>query len=284
MSEKSYIQRSCNTSQLLTAMYIRKPYTPLANSTLNEKFNIHKDEVPAVGEYPHLGLWCIGRGAHQLVVKSGGGSSPMNTPIYATDNSLELATPFVARELTNDLSEIERGRYALREVREINGVMYALYWARWLDMSNVSQVTELQVTEDGEVVSSKSYNPAPESLEPPARNYDDTALETSRQRITTYAEIGVSFTEQDVKEFIDACIVMYNDPTAAVITEIGMLSGIERSLPTATSGGQSMMNESIATQLNAHVSTYQAVHLSSKGFDLTILTGSGEPLTVPESV
>lgn len=284
MSEKSYIQRSCNTSQLLTSMYIRKPYVPLANSTLNEKFNINPDEVPAVGEYPSLGLWCIGRGAHQLVSKAAGGSSPMSTPIFATDNSLELITPFVVRELTNDLSTIERRKYALREVREIKGKTYALYWACNLDMNNVSQVTELQITEDGEVVSTKLYTPSPESLEPPARNYNDSALATSRQRVTTYAAINVSFTEQDVKELIDACIIMYDDPTAAVVTEIGMLSGVPRSLPTGTAGGQEMMTESIAVQLNAHVSTYQAVHLSSKGFDLSIITGAGEPLTVPESI
>lgn len=284
MSEKSYIQRSCNTGQLLTSMYIRKPYVPLTNSTLNEKFSINPDEIPAVGEYPSLSLWCIGRGAHQLVSKTSGGSSPMRTPIFATDNSLELITPFAIRELTNDFSAAERQKYALREVREINGITYALYWARYLDMSNVSQVTELQITEDGEVVSSGLYNPAPESLEPPARNYNDTSVETSRQRVTTYASIDVSFSEDDVQELIDACTILYNDPTAAVVTEIGMLSGIPRSMPISTASGQEMMNESVAVQLNAHVSTYQAVHLGSKGFDLSIITGAGEPLTVPESV
>jgi len=284
MSNKSYIQRICNTQQILTAMYIRKPFTPLANSTLNLKFGVNPDEVPADGEYPRLGFWCIGRGAHQLVSKDSGGSSPMDTPIYATDNSVELATPFVARELTDDLTSIERLRYGVREVREINGKVYALYWLRRLDMDNVSQVTELQTTENGEVIASKPYTPAPESLSPAARNYSDTALTTSRQRVITYAKIEVNFTEDDVKELMDACTILYNDPTAATVTEIGIVSGIDRERPIQTAGGQDMMREVICAQLNAHIHTYQALHLASKGFDLSIMTGAGEPITVPETV
>lgn len=284
MSNKSYIQRISNAQQILTAMYIRKPFTPLANSTLNTKFMVNENEMPAEDEYPHLGYWCAGLGAHQLVSTTAGGSAPMSTPIYATDNSVQIATPFVARELSNDLSAVERRKYGIREVREVNGKVLALYWLRKLDLDTVNQVTELQLTEDGEVVSSKPYTPAPESLTPPARNYTDSVVDTSRQRLITYAEILITFTEADVKEFMDACALLYGDENTATLTEIGICTGIERERPIVTDGGQALMQEVVCAQLNAHVSTYQALHLSSNGFDMKIRTGAGEPITVPESV
>lgn len=284
MATKSYVQRSFNVSELLSAMYLGKPHIPKANSLLNTLWNVNPNERPAEGEYPSLALYGIGRGAHQLVSKEIGGSAPLKTPIYATDNGMELPMPFVVRELSNDLTPAERQKYAMREVRDIDGVLHAIYWLRWLNLDNVSQVTELQVVEDGEVISSKPYNPTPESLQPSPRNYDDASLKTSRKRCISYFNIPVAFNENDTMELINACTILYNDPTAAVVSEIMLASGIRRELPTPEESGTSMMTEVVAAQMNAHASTYQVLYSSSKGFAIDILSGAGEPITVPESV
>lgn len=284
MSQKSYVQRAFNPSELLTAMYLGKPYSPKANSLLNTLWGVYPDERPQENEYPRLGLFGVGGGAHQLVSKESGGSSPMSTPIYATDNGMNNPLPLVVRELTNDLTPIERQRFAMREVREIDGVMYAIYWLRWINLDNVQQVSELEIVEDGEVISRKPYNPAPESLEPPLRSYDDESLSTSRQRITTYFQIPVTFDAADTAEFVNACTVMTGDPTTAVISEIILASAVPRELPIQSATGNEVMREAICAQQNAHCSTYHVLYATSTGFNMDIKTGAGEPVTVPESV
>eukprot|EP00493_Phyllostaurus_siculus_P004884 UN04911 len=62
MATKSYVQRSFNVSELLSAMYLGKPHIPKANSLLNTLWNVNPNERPAEGEYPSLALYGIGRG------------------------------------------------------------------------------------------------------------------------------------------------------------------------------------------------------------------------------
>ena len=66
------VQRTIFSAHLQTCKSLKRPFTILPNSTLNQKFNLFASEVPGVGEYPVLGYLGIGnKGANYDVTGTG---------------------------------------------------------------------------------------------------------------------------------------------------------------------------------------------------------------------
>ena len=74
-------------------------------------------------------------------------------------------------------------------------------------------------------------------------------------------------------------MVMYNSEDYAFISEIGLVSGINRTVTVPNGSGSSFhFNEVIAAQTCHHISALQPVKSQRGGFDIDLEVGAIEPL------
>ena len=113
-------------------------YKPLDNTTLNEKFNIFLTEKPKdATTYPTLGYYCLGIGGSVILEEEPDYTFNEHSPL---DGALFNHIPFCMREVTLDLDEVEKSKYRLRVVEEINGKEYACYYAKPINSIAVKQL------------------------------------------------------------------------------------------------------------------------------------------------
>lgn len=280
--KSEYTQRTANLAVLESAMYLRLPFTPLPNTTLNEKFSVNENVTLAENEYPSLGYWGIGRGGHKLQASADSGVNIVPEVHAANHSALYKHLPFVIRTLDNDLGDVERAKYALRVIEEIRGVEYVVYYLKRLDMAPVSIEVSHSVYENGTLKSEVPYAPSIDDLSPEPSNNDSYVSETVDERIKAKGSIRIDFTSDDVNEVLNACAIKYQDTTYAIVSEICLCSGVDRVTASPLGAGTIQMNEVGMAQVNNFVSTFQLLELSN-GFYVDIDTGAGEPLSVSAS-
>ena len=96
------VQRTIFSAHLQTCKSLKRPFTILPNSTLNQKFNLFASEVPSVGEYPVLGYIGIGNKGATYDVTGAGFVLTTPIPHLPRHASLYNFIPFVIRDITND--------------------------------------------------------------------------------------------------------------------------------------------------------------------------------------
>ena len=278
----TYSQRMIHVGHLQNALYMRKPYIPLPNSTLNQKFGVNADVTLEDGEYPYLGYFCIGRGGHAHEAAADSGVNIVPVESLANHSALKKHLPFVCRPLDNDLGDIEREKYALRVIEEHHGVQYAVYYLRRLELDAAEPIVEVIVLEDGEIVSRTPYTPSINDLSPQAITINQgDYIPTEGKHLKAYATVNILFTEADVQEVLNAVAIIYQDESYGIISEIGLCSGVDRTVSSPDGiGGTITMKEACVVQLNNAISTLQPINFSKSKFNVDIDVGSAEPLTV----
>jgi len=113
---------------------------------------------------------------------------------------LDNLIPFVAREVSNDLTVTERNNYRLRKLKNIDGVLYALYYMKiWYDVGDV----DINVYEyDSEVLTLS------EEVIPPADT--DWSMYTSSpgQIVTVGAPAYVNLSNLDMANIYSAALLL----------------------------------------------------------------------------
>ena len=103
-------QRTLYNVDLYLNIMLRKDYKIIANTSLNEKFDIlSKVPVPA-GVYPTLQYWAIGTGGNNVIGNTTGFSYSEHTPL---DGALFNHVPFIMRPVTDDLTALEKSKYRI---------------------------------------------------------------------------------------------------------------------------------------------------------------------------
>ena len=274
------ITRTLWGADLQTALALNLPYTPRENTTLNEKLGIATNQsIDPAGQKPAIQYLCIGNGGHKHM--TGADGSPYTTPVNhrASDAALFKHLPFVLREVNNDLSVAERAQYGLRRMEVHNGTNYFAYYLKRMDLSAV--VSELQYTTvlDG-VTTTTPYSPTSDNLNPEQPVMPSTGvITTSGDYLSTSAIVPLFFTEQDVANLVEVAEIMYENPYMAVISEIGLCSGVDKVI-TGPGPGNTQINyeEAIGVQIATFVTTHYSMSFSNKGFDLQLELGATEPL------
>lgn len=272
------ITRSVWGSALQTALLFGIKYTPEENSTLNEKFNIQSGVTPGAGDsiqIPHVKYMCIGNNGHKVI--TGADGIPYTNPVEheATDAALFNHLPFVLRETDNDLSAIERADYGLRKIENIEGVDYIAYYLKRMDLSSVAINLKKIIVLDGNS-SVIDYIPTNENLNPIHPELpNDEVISTDGVSISASALITLLFDAADVEELINVSKIIYGNDDRAMISEIGLCSGIDK---TVTSGSSTTYLEAICVQITTHITGYYPVGYSNRGFELQIEAGATEPL------
>lgn len=273
------VTRTVYGAAMQTAKFLGIPYEPVENSTLNERFDILANTAPSQDEEPYVAYYVIGNGGHQHISGASGVPYTMPRNHAATDAACFNHIPFVLRELDNDLSAVERQNYALRTIETIDGVEYAAYYAKRLNLENV-EVTMQKVTIDNGSQEEETFEPTNENLNPEPYDHDDEALiESSGEYVSGFAILTINFSANDAEELRNVAKIMYGDENYAIISEIALVSGVDRERMVVGEGGTEFsFNDVIAAQIVSFIATYYQLNMQNEGFTFTSNVGIAEPL------
>lgn len=255
------------------------PPTYPEHSTLNEKLGIQSGVLPTADQFPRLRYYTVGNRGHQLVVGANGIPKPEPVQHRATDAALYGHMPLVLRPVSNDLTAGERAKYALRREETHEGVRYAAYYLRRLDMTNVVPSMEYKVVSGGTEQTSP-FVPNSSNLNPTPPQVNNTGVNlTSGDYVSASARLSLSISEAEASELLNVAKVIYDDEGYAIISEIGLCTGVDKVVQvTSSAGGTFNFNEAIGVQIASHVDGLYPMVFASTGVQIALNVGAAEPL------
>ena len=218
------------------------------NTTLNQKFNIYPDAIPATGTLPNLKYFSVGRGGHRHIVGADGAPLTQLEWHRASHSALYSHLPFVARPIANDLSSAERSLYALRKLDTFSGEQYYLYYLKRMAPGTDSPKLLLTTIEDGNsntvpyIPSINDINPTPPELNP------DGSVPVSGQYLSATSPVALTLSENDLAELINAATVLFGNSAYGVISEVALVSGVDRTVTIDVNGESTTFEEAIVAQ------------------------------------
>lgn len=240
-------QRTLYNIDLHLCQLLQKPYEPLTNTTLNEKFNILPKTTLPTGVYPSLKYYAIGVGGESVLDGVDGFKYSEHSP---TDAALFQHIPFVMRNvLTNDLTDAEKANYRLRALEYHNGIQYACYYLKVItDFEIKPYFYSIKTLKEGTTVSSPTLsildtntsdllNPTPKSRSITFENSNTINY------ITKLAKLNFTLLPSDIADLKNSLDIL--ELSSSNITEIGVCTGID-----IVSAG---MSEVLAAQVAFHV-------------------------------
>ena len=248
------------------------------NSTLNQKFDLFPNEIFNSGETPTVKYLTIGNGGH--TASMGVDGLPLINPVPHSPRHAALYNhlPFIIREVGEDLTPSERLLYRLRVPRTIDGVNYMCYYAKVLDLSLVEPKIELRNNTDG-IITATDFTPSLADLNPvkPVIPVNGNITSTGNYLAST-AKIEFVMNEAEITELLNACNIIYGSDNYAFISEIGLCSGVDRTLMGNFGGPPSAYTEAVGVQIMNFISTAIPAYALSTSITQTIDVGSTSPL------
>lgn len=271
------ITRTVYGSALQSAMFAGLPFSMDNNTTLNEKFGVLAGQPPEAGKMPTAQYYCIGNGGHQLATGTGGVALVETVQHTATDAALYKHLPFALRLATNDLGPAQQAQYALRTPVIISGQSYFAYYLKRLNISGSAVNSTLQTVVNG-ITTSSNFIPTTSNLSPtpPVLNSAGANILAS-QYVNCSTTLPINLSQSECSEIMDAATLLYGDPAYAIISEIGICTGVDK-LITLTNG--QAFNEAVAVQISSFISTMHVVQYTATGISGSFDFGSSDPLLV----
>lgn len=273
------INRTIYGSYLQTCLLMKLPFEMMVSSTLNERFGINNGVAPAEGELPDFGYYVIGNGGHKMTMGANGRSKPEPVQHKGTDASCYSPIPFVMREQGNDLSPEQRKHYCLRRTETHGGRAYFVYYGRRVDKTNVRAVPQLVQVRDGNETSvpfvpdSSNLNPEPPALQPTGVNV------VSGDYVAVSAKLALVLTEDDIKELLNVAKILFDDEEYAIISEIGLVSGVDKWMSSPGPNGSTIsQNEVICAQVISFINTFYTLAFLNNRAEVLLDVGATEPL------
>lgn len=272
------ITRTVYASSVQTNLFLKTAQAYPENSTLNEKFGIQARVLPAATDTPSLNCYVIGNKGHQSVIGAEG--IPKTEPVQhrATDAALYGHIPFVLRPLNNDLSQTDRAKYALRLEEVHDGIRYAAYYARRLDKTNTVAQMQVKTVVNGVetttpfVPNSSNLNPSPPAVASTGVNTTDGSY------VSAVATLTLSISESEAAEILNVAKVLYGDEGYAIISEIGLVTSVDKVVNVTSTAGNFTMNEVIVAQIAAFSPAMIPLNFNPTGASVVLNVGSTEPL------
>lgn len=295
------ITRRAMGSYFQLAKAIGAPIIPPANSTLNEAIN-NPDVVPFQPTIPTAGMELpddfnyqtdsIHNKMQYLAIGTGGHfathSLTNNRPRMGSKSALARHTgffemfPFVIRPLNDDLTTEQRKSYRLRKVIEINSVLYAAYFLRYVDLSS-STITQNIVKKDKGVINSQPYKPTIKDLVP-----DDPTINGANDGtyIQTLVALDITFDSQEAAWIREAAQLWFGDAEDGIVSEIAICSGVDKQITKRypQAGNQvaqpvaSALKEAVAVQIDVSETVYHPMTFSNGSVTEKIYIGTEDPL------
>ena len=277
------VTRTIYGAQLQANLYFGIPHNPMPKTTLNELYNIH-DQVNLLStEVPSLEYFGIGNGGHRIVATDFGGKT--STVVHrASDAGSYRPLPFILRDLNNDLSPVEQAKYGMRTIMPVEGVNKIAYMLKKIDKSNMA--SELRLTTIANSIKTTiPFVPNNDNLSPLQPVIpNEGAITSDGSYLSTVTALDLSLTAQDIQEIVDAATAIYNDPEAAIISEISMVSAYVKTVSILDQNRQpasGTYKEAIKAQITSHGTTYHQLTQANNGLELLIDMGASEPMFGP---
>lgn len=264
--------RTVYGANLQTHQYYGEPFVVIENTTLNEKFSIMPTTYPTPEEMPNVKYLAIGDAGHSVSIGSNGRARFNPIKHRRTDAACFNHIPFVVRLLTNDLTVAERAKYRMRVpfTGPHDGLQYVGYYIMVMD--DTASVN--MQTIDG--------NGASIPFEPTSANLNPTIpedVETTNSKVVSSRTVSIVFTEAMVEELRNVARVLYNDEDEAIVSEIAMVSGIDRVNVGVGAGNTDVSYmEVIAAQVTLHITAFYQLDQHNDGFQLVVNGGVAESL------
>lgn len=273
------VTRTVYGAAVQTALLLGLPQTFPQYTTLNEHLSIQKDTLPAISDRPSLGYYVWGNRGHTVI--NGADGIGLNEVVQhrATDAGLFGQLPFVLRETNQDLTAVERAKYVLRRQEEREGVLYYAYYGRRLDKTNLSVGMYYTEVQDG-VSTVTNFVPTQANLTPSPQQVSNTATNLiNADYVSARARMQLAMTEQDVAEMLNVAKVIFDDERYAIVSELGMCTGVDKMINApAYGGGSFQFAEVIGCQIAAHVAVYNPLLQTNTGVSIEMDVGVNEPL------
>lgn len=272
------IFRTVYGAELQTRQLLKLPFSMRANTTLNEKLNIASGVAPDSGQMPAFAYWCIGNGAHKFSSGQGGLTKTEKIPHLGTDGGLYNQVPFAIKPLASDFATQDRNKYMLRKQITLNSSPYIAYYGKRIDFTGVTAGLQKLVTVDG-VTTATTFTPDSTNLNPTPPVLDSEGINTiSGQYVSASATLNLSLSADDVTELMNVFNLLYGDTAYAVISEMGLLTGVDKTILSPTQGGTINFNDAIAVQVWTYVLTNVPLEFSPSGWNILLDIGATEPL------
>jgi len=254
--------------------------TVLTNSTLNQKFSVQSSATPTSSEVPTLQYICAGINGRSISTGSDGIALTIPNQHQPREAALFKHIPWLVREITNDLDATTRADYRLRAVETYGSTQYACYYAKVMDLSDVTPSLVIRTIDDetGDVTET-AYTPTASDLSPtPTSLSEGQSLVASGDYIAATAKITVTLSSSDMEEFANACEIIMGDENYAVISEIAICTGADRTVTATINSVSTSYAEVIACQVASFISTEISAITATSGASLTFDVGNVEPL------
>lgn len=269
------IVRTVFGAHLQTCQLMKIPFTKAPNSTLNEKFNIATNEAIGPTDMPSMRYVTIGNGGHKMK-QAGVNNLQVPEPLQhkTTDAALFSHIPFVMRNITDPLSAADEARYALKRTETHGSTQYYAYYLRRMDLTGVASNMELKTVLNG-VTTTTGFTPTVSNLNPtPPLIVTGGAVTATGDYVTATANVNFVLDAVDISNILNACNIMFGSEDYAIISEIGLCSGIDKTV----TFGSGTFNEVIATQIVSHISSFHALRFTASGVNTVFDVGATEPL------
>lgn len=269
--------RSIIGDKLQTAHKINRPYTYSPNSVMNDILGILPNDRPAGTPWTRYAAIGIGGLATKFYDNNTRAESyPL--PHEPTHTGLYKQVPWVIRPVQQDLTTQERKPFRLRTLQDIDGVKYAVYWIRELDLQNTTVRTEYRRIENGQITSDPwEPSQADQFPKPPVIGQGEV-LVTGDDYVAATAKTSLKLTSWDMTELVNVGNVMFKSENAIFLTEIGLCSGIDVEHRGNFNGQMLAYTEASGVQITDFISTMLPTNFNRAGASINLDIGAVEPL------
>lgn len=212
---------------LILSHFRNKKYTPLPNTTLNEKFNINKNIISEIDK-PTLNYYCIGNGNVRVI------DSEVNMELYhnnhrCIDGSLYNHIPFIIRLLDEDITDVQKRNYRLRKTFTIHGKDYVAYYLKVIPEDKISNQL-LKITKIPNMMpKTEKFNTNDSTILNPNPNLPDVVKITDDVStfIVNSDQVTLSLTNEEMLEVNNAMDILEIPIKDRIINEIALCSGTD---------------------------------------------------------
>ncbi|AHI60160.1 hypothetical protein Ea357_010 [Erwinia phage Ea35-70] len=275
---RSHAGNMLQVAQMLGIAHVVQEHT-----TLNEKFNVLPDQIPQTGR-PNMQYFCIGFGGHKGIL--GKNNTFLSTSIdhYPDHAALYKHIPFVLREIGNDLTADQRAKYRLRSIITLDdGSRYIAYYLKKIELSNVVVRSQKNTRDEAGLITTSDYVPDASVLNPQQPELNTNNIDqvvTSTTFLSANAELDLSLNELDCSELLDVARILYKDEAYALVSEYGLVAGIDVPAQGSTgAGGTIQYTEVVAAQIVDFMTNRgSGADDDDKGITCLVNYGATEPL------
>lgn len=247
-------------------------YIPTENTTLNEAYNILAGVNLSTKPKPMYVT--VGLGGTDSKTNPSGIDILLNVRHEVNHANLYKPTPWILREVNNDIPANVRVNYALRKKVNYNGIEYIAYYLKKLDAvgSDLTMKTQYYNHEEDTLT---DYTPGTDILNPiKPEVLPETMNVLTTDSLRTSVGVSWSITDFDRDELINAANIVYGPLDVVRLTEFGLVTAT----PSEITADNITYTEAHMAQISNFNILDLALDILNGTTTIPITAGDAEPL------